>query len=82
MSGFLNLNRGQWSGMMHMVYVNEELVCTGKAGIQFLPMIDLNPSDMTCIFSTINFIKRLAEKKTMNQLYLHSTNHCSGRLQL
>lgn len=28
----------------------------GKASIVFLPMIDLNPSDLTCIYSTLHFV--------------------------
>ena len=28
----------------------------GKSSIHFLPMIDMNPSDATCIFSTLNFV--------------------------
>ena len=35
----------------------------GVSGITFLPMIDLNPTDMTCILSTLHFVKDLAAKR-------------------
>ena len=28
----------------------------GQASVVFLPMIDLNPSDLTCIYSTVHFV--------------------------
>ena len=34
----------------------------GKSDIVFLPMIDLNLSDLTCIYSTINFVPRHSRK--------------------
>ena len=34
----------------------------GKSDIVFLPMIDLNPSGLTCIYSTINFLSRHSRK--------------------
>ena len=30
----------------------------GKSDIVFLPMIDLNPNDLSCIYLTINFVSR------------------------
>ena len=42
-----------WSGMMHMVYHGEH---PGQASTIFLPMIDMNPSDTTCIYSTLKFV--------------------------
>ena len=34
----------------------------GKSDIVFLPIIDLNPNDLTCIYSTINFVPRHSRK--------------------
>ncbi|CAC5375556.1 unnamed protein product [Mytilus coruscus] len=34
----------------------------GKSSISFLPMIDLNASDMTCIYSTLNFVSNQAKR--------------------
>ena len=45
--------RPLWSGMMQLVHKGEH---PGKSSIEFLPMIDLNPSDMTCIYSTLLFV--------------------------
>ena len=45
--------RPSWTGMMHMVSHREH---PGQASVVFLPMIDLNPSDLTCIYSTLHFV--------------------------
>ena len=42
-----------WSGMMQFVHQNHH---PGKAPIMFLPIIDMNPSDGTCIYSTLMLI--------------------------
>ena len=34
----------------------------GKSTFTFLPMIDLNPSDPSCIYSTLHFVAEQAEK--------------------
>ena len=46
-----------WS--MQMVHVGEY---PGQSSVTFLPMIDMNPSDMSCIFSTLSFISDHAIK--------------------
>ena len=50
--------RPNWSGFM-------QSVCTGDhnpaAVIQMLPLIDLNPSDQSCIYSTLLFVQRQAK---------------------
>ena len=48
-----------WSGMMQMVHRGSH---PGKSSIMFLPMIDLNPSDMTCVLSTLNYISKHAKR--------------------
>ena len=49
----------EWSGLMQMVHVGEN---PGQSSVTFLPMIDMNPSDMSCIFSTLSFISDHAKK--------------------
>ena len=49
--------RPAWNGMM-------QLSCKGtypgKSSVHFLPMIDMDPTDMTCIYSTLSFISNQA----------------------
>lgn len=46
-----------WSGLMHMVMKGRY---PGKSTVTYLPMIDLNPSDMTCVYSTLQYVSKLA----------------------
>ena len=48
-----------WSGMMQML---QQGTHQGVSTIAFLPMIDLNPSDLTCIYSTLKFVSGQARK--------------------
>lgn len=48
-----------WSGVMQTVQTGFH---TGKSSVIFLPMIDLNPSDMSCVYSTLQFVCNQAEK--------------------
>lgn len=50
--------RPAWSGMMQFVQNGDH---PGKVTVMFLPMIDLNPSDSTCIFSTLTFVSEHAQ---------------------
>jgi hypothetical protein len=34
----------------------------GKASVMFLPMIDLDPNDMTCVYPTLKFVLNHAAK--------------------
>ena len=45
--------RPLWSGYMQMVNKGEH---PGKSSVLFLPMIDLNPNDPSCIYSTLQFV--------------------------
>ena len=45
--------RPLWSGMMQAVNNGEH---PGKSSITFLPMIDMDPGDMSCIYSTLLFL--------------------------
>ena len=42
-----------WSGMMQAMCKGDH---PGKASVHFLPMLDLDPTDMTCIYSTLYFV--------------------------
>ena len=48
-----------WSGYMQMI---QEGTYPGKSSFVFLPMIDLNPSDLSCIYSTLKFICKEASR--------------------
>ncbi|CAC5388950.1 unnamed protein product [Mytilus coruscus] len=48
-----------WSGFMQMVQTGD---FPGKSSVSFLPMIDLNASDMTCVYSTLNFGSNQAKR--------------------
>ncbi|KAJ8414824.1 hypothetical protein AAFF_G00023470 [Aldrovandia affinis] len=45
--------RPAWSGMMQFVQHGTH---PGKSSFVFLPMIDMSPSDATCIYSTLKFL--------------------------
>lgn len=45
--------RPSWSGVMQTVHTGD---FPGQASFIFMPMIDLHPSDKTCIYSTLLFI--------------------------
>ena len=51
--------RPSWSGVMQAV---DHGVYPGKSSTLFLPMIDMDPSDMSCIYSTLKFICAQAHK--------------------
>lgn len=48
-----------WAGVMQMVQNGIHL---GKSAITFLPVIDMSPSDMTCIYSTLEFACKFAKE--------------------
>ena len=48
---------------MHLLH--KECEHPGKSSILFLPMIDMNPGDKTCILSTLNYLCKLASKHNM-----------------
>ena len=49
-----------WQGMMHLLH--KECKYLGKSLVQFLPMIDMNPGDKTCILSTLDYLCSLSSK--------------------
>ncbi|CAG2227749.1 unnamed protein product [Mytilus edulis] len=50
----------EWSGTMQMFQKGSS---TGVSDVTFLPMIDLNPSDMSCIYSTLMFVSKEASRQ-------------------
>lgn len=65
MSAYLKPSRGQWSGMMQVVFDNEVENHNVKALINYLTMIDFSPGDMTCILSTLNLCLDLANNNNL-----------------
>ena len=51
--------RPAWSGMMQLVHCGS---IPGKSSVMFLPMIDMNPSDTSCIYSTLKYIREHAHR--------------------
>jgi len=45
--------RPAWSGMMQLVHHG---TIPGKSSVMFLPMVDMNPSDSSCVYSTLKYI--------------------------
>ena len=52
-SWLLHPNTPLWSGAMQLI---QKGVYPGKSTINLLPMIDLEPTDLSCIYSTLHFI--------------------------
>jgi len=55
----LKVPRPQWSGFMQLIHKGEH---PGVSSVMFLPMIDLDPNDLTCIYSTLKFISSHASQ--------------------
>ena len=55
----LRSTRPAWSGMMQSVQLENH---PGRSSVLFLPMINMNPSDSTCIYSTLKFVCAQAKK--------------------
>ena len=53
--------RPNWSGFMQHVFCNNRNSAS-KSEIIYLPIIDLNPSDETCIYSTLIYIQSQAKE--------------------
>jgi hypothetical protein len=52
--------RSSWNGTMQMINNCGEY--PGQSSIVFMPMIDLNPSDETCIYSTLMWVSEHAKR--------------------
>ena len=49
--------RPAWNGFMQITHKGDH---PGKSSIHFLPMIDMDPTNMTCIYSTLKFVCKQA----------------------
>ena len=47
----------------------------GKSTVTFLPMIDMDPSDNNCIYSTLKFVCRMARKYEMTAILTIIESH-------
>lgn len=65
-----------WSGLMQMVCTGNN---PGSSNITFLPMIDVNHSDVSCVYSTLKFVSKKAFHHNI-LLSLHLTNHYTGNI--
>ena len=52
-------NRPGWSGLMQMVQKGNH---PGQSSVLYLAMIDMNPSDLSCVYSTLSFVSSNAKK--------------------
>jgi len=59
LSLILRSPRPAWSGMMQAVHTG---VHPGQSAVFLLPMIDMNSSDPTCIYSTLTFLSEHAKQ--------------------
>ena len=55
---FHTMLRPSWSGYMSTVASGSY---PGQSSVSLLPIIDLNPNDMSCIFSTLKFVESQAQ---------------------
>ena len=54
-----------WSGTMQAIHGGSSTAHPGMASIMFLPIIDMSPSDMTCIFSTLLYLSKIAHDQNV-----------------
>lgn len=51
--------RPAWSGMMQGLHDAEY---PGGSAVMFMPLIDMNPNDLSCVYTTFHFVCRKASK--------------------
>ena len=54
-----------WSGTMQAIHGGSSTARPGMASIMFLPIIDMSPSDMNCIFSTLLCLSKIAHDRNV-----------------
>ena len=57
--------RPAWSGMMQLVHRGKH---RGKSSVMFLPMIDMNPNDISCMYSTLKYIEDHASRHNVTPI--------------
>ena len=55
-----------WSGFMQQMFRSSNDVHYNKSDVILLPIIDLQPTNLTCIYSTLLFIQRQADQLNIN----------------
>ena len=65
--------RPAWSGMMQLVHCGS---IPGKSSVMFLPMIDINPSDTSCITPRSSTFESMHTAMQSS----HLTSHSGGKL--
>ena len=55
-------SRSAWAGMMQCVHCNSH---PERSSVFFPPMIDMSSSDLSCIYSTLNYIASHAHRHTI-----------------
>lgn len=55
----LKVKSPQWSGFMQLVHKGNH---PGTSSIQFLPIIDMDPNDLSCIYSTLKYVTHQARQ--------------------
>jgi len=58
----LNIVQPSWSTFMHLFSSTEDVQHPSKSSVTFLPMIDMSPSDISCINTTLHFVADLSKK--------------------
>ena len=61
----LHPSRPAWSGLMQSVHKG---TYPGKSATVFLPMIDMDPGNPTCVYSTLCYISDLARKNNITPI--------------
>ena len=66
-----------WSGWMQLCYEKQTNGSFDKSSIFFLPIIDISPSDMSCILSTLKY---LSDNNNNNTGFTHRNlpTHVNG----
>ena len=54
-----------WSGLMQSVHHGSH---PGKSSVMFLPMIDMDPTDVSCIYSTLKFVCHHAHRHNVQPI--------------
>ena len=57
--------RPAWSGMMQLVHNGKY---PEKSSVIFIPMIDMNPSDCTCVYSILKYIQEYAHRHNVTPI--------------
>ena len=61
----LHPKRPGWSGLMQMVLKGEH---QGQCSVLYLPMIDMDPSDLSCVYSTLCYVSSHAKKHNVTPI--------------